>query len=1564
GATDGTADANGDGLADGADFAQLQSQLGRTADAGNSSIDIGVAIDVEVGGSAALRSTAGGEIRVGVAANGVDSGRTVELGRLTFETSGDVQVIEDSSQGLLLGVADFDGSAAPGANLGSHVLLEATGGEVLLSPLIADSLTVRAAEQITALDVNQTGGISVANDATFAAGLGAGRFLAADFDSNGVVDAADLAVWRANFGATDGTADANGDGLADGADYAFWQNAISSSRGVHLSTPLGLSVGGTAVFTDAAGGDISVGRASFTPALLNEFQFDTAGAVNMTLVTALPAVVRLTTSPGIPVNRAAAADLQVLGGAALRLDSLAVGSLSVVAAGGITDATRAQIHVAGRAALSTAPDFNTPVGAPLGITLADNAGDRFTAGSLDATTADTPDGVIEIGLGGDAEIGLIENLLGDAARISDNTDTVLQAADVRLLELTSGGAITGTGVVAVAEDAAFTTTGAGGEIELDQLAVGGEVRLATADGDAAITNDGVVTLGPTGVAGNLAVTANTSPASPEPTAGIRDTGTVSVAGMAEFRTTGLTADIMLDQLAVVGMIGLTAPTSGLVSPIGNATIVNATGIDFKTTSVGSLTATATTGGITNTGGPVSVDRAAALTAAAGDIDLGGANAFAAETISLSGGDVAYTAGATPTLQAIDAQTLAISSAEDIVDAGDAQIRVAGDATFTTAGGSIRLATSNSSMLEVGGLATFDAGVVGRGDIVVGNSFDTANFGSLSLIGGAANVNEASSTMLVDVDVTSLQLSSGGSIGDSSTLVISGNAGFSAANELVLNETGGATPDLLTVGGTASFTAASISVGGGGTFTAGSILFTAPGTVFIQEDDATTLLGSRAGTLTLISSGAITDGPTATSAADTRVTGDAAFTAGGDITLADAGGESLTVGGQAAFLANDGGPFDVRVGVLPPLGTGPPGQARFGSLLIEADEAFIAEADATRLDAATARRMTLSAAGSITDTTGTAIRIAEDLSLKADAGGSIFLAGSAADTLDVGGLAELTAGGAIAVGPAGLATFGQLSLAGTEVEVQEDDGTLLVGVAARSLELVSAGDITDAAGADIRVAQSAEFRAAAGAITLNDTGDLNNPADPSADVLVVGGQASFTSGNGVAVGAGGRAEFGSLAIDTTDASIQEDDSTLIDAVTAQTLRLDSRGAITDAPHASILVAGDAEFIADTRIELNDTAVNPLTSRPADLLDVGGKVSFTVDPAAADGSIDVGPAGVFTAGSLRFNAAGDVRIQEDASGTANGTVVAMTNTAGTVVLDSAGPIDVAGSITAAELVKLISAGGITLGADIAAGTPGGAAGQVGLFAQNAITQTGGGILTQAAGGELLVSIAGGGDAVLTSATNVTPRLAASINDGSLDAFTSGPLQVANLTIAGMNVAGVQIVDTGAADSHTLRLEAGNGDISQETQAVSDARIDADVQAATFVVADGRAILIDDLGVTPNATNYAATNNRLFNDNAGSPTPEADLVFATPDGGQRVGDLTVLEQTAVLLDGVDIQGELIVAAGRSPRPVGPYTGGLAIVDASAVVVDGPARLHAFGAGPGPLAIDVDQLAVAGVD
>jgi hypothetical protein len=79
-------------------------------------------------------------------------------------------------------------------------------------------------------------------------------FAAADFNQSGVVDAVDLAAWKAAFKSTAG-GDADGDGDSDGADFLIWQrqhhaaNASTATAAVPESKAFVLVVAGLVAFT-------------------------------------------------------------------------------------------------------------------------------------------------------------------------------------------------------------------------------------------------------------------------------------------------------------------------------------------------------------------------------------------------------------------------------------------------------------------------------------------------------------------------------------------------------------------------------------------------------------------------------------------------------------------------------------------------------------------------------------------------------------------------------------------------------------------------------------------------------------------------------------------------------------------------------------------------------------------------------------------------------------------------------------------------------------------------------------------------------------------------------------------------------------------------------------------------------------------------------------------------------------------------------------------------------------------------------------------------------------------
>jgi Ca2+-binding RTX toxin-like protein len=76
-----------------------------------------------------------------------------------------------------------------------------------------------------------------------------------DFNGDGVVNASDYGVWRANFGAESGPglrADGNGDGVVDAADYVVWRKTDLSQEGYNeWRTNFGRTSGGAALGASA-----------------------------------------------------------------------------------------------------------------------------------------------------------------------------------------------------------------------------------------------------------------------------------------------------------------------------------------------------------------------------------------------------------------------------------------------------------------------------------------------------------------------------------------------------------------------------------------------------------------------------------------------------------------------------------------------------------------------------------------------------------------------------------------------------------------------------------------------------------------------------------------------------------------------------------------------------------------------------------------------------------------------------------------------------------------------------------------------------------------------------------------------------------------------------------------------------------------------------------------------------------------------------------------------------------------------------------------------------------------
>ena len=305
-------------------------------------------------------------------------------------------------------------------------------------------------------------------------------------------------------------------------------------------------------------------------------------------------------------------------------------------------------------------------------------------------------------------------------------DTSVIGTDLDVTATT--GDITDASSVTVSGNAQFTSTT--GLINLDNLDVTGSIGVDSST-SSTLVNVGDVDLSLSNVGTTLDVTSTTG--------SITDSGVISVGGDACFDS----ADSLdLDSLNVTGSIGLTV--------VNNATLVNATAIDFKASNIGgNLDATATTGDITDSDAVV-VGGDACFEATTGAINL--------DQIAITGsiGVVAATTTDIVHATAVDLKASNVgtdlnvtATTGDITDSG--AVVVGGDACFEATAGAINLD---------------QLAVTGSIGVIAATSADIVNTTAVDL--KASNVG-------TNLNVTATT----GDITDSGAVVVGGDACFEA-----------------------------------------------------------------------------------------------------------------------------------------------------------------------------------------------------------------------------------------------------------------------------------------------------------------------------------------------------------------------------------------------------------------------------------------------------------------------------------------------------------------------------------------------------------------------------------------------------------------------------------------------------------------------------------------------------------------------------------------------------------------------------------------------------------------
>jgi hypothetical protein len=754
---------------------------------------------------------------------------------------------------------------------------------------------------------------------------------------------------------------------------------------------------------------------------------------------------------------------------------------------------------------------------------------------------------------------------------------------------------------------------------------------------------------------------------------------VEVTGIATLDAGG--DDILLDGSSnTFGGIDLTG-ASVEVNESGDLRIEGAAATTLTVTSTGQIRQ--------RTDGIVSVTGLASFDAGANDINLSGENNNFG-SVTLSGGSILFDEASNTVIREITAANLTLDAEGSIVDdISTAGIIVTGNAAFTADGPSvITLANQNSQ------------------------------FGTLSLTGSAVNAFEDGDTVLDTVNVTSLTLTSSGSISDvgASSIDVLAGAVLVAEDDIVL---GDAANDSVSFG---SLDVSAVNAE-------------------IEESDSTQLVNVTADNFTLTSAGAITQTAGLINIADT-LTLDAAtsnitlnrltntfnkvniISAGSahlvdqtaillgnidvtsldldvDGTITDDAGSTIEVGGSITLDAMGN---DITLDAL---------NHEFGSIEASGGVVSIVESDASVLDQITSDEFSLQSGSNVSqsgapitvagrftisgnsitlngadnslgsvDLTGTAIALTEDnatdlaqvsaTSLVLTSGGDVTQSGpiSVTDLLHVNTAAPVTLNDAGNL-------FGSVNITGSDVSFTEADDTLLVGLSASSVNATSAGNIL--APGRLTVAGASQFNAGANDITLSNVDNTLGALTLSGanvslvetgetELKVVNATTSLSvSSSGNIIDSAGSAIVAGATVLTTDGDITLGDNGA-DNVVFASIEL-------DAVDVNLRESDGTLFDDVSAVNLTITSAGDITQSASAQINVTGVSTFDVGA----GSISLNNASN-TFQSITVAQAGDVSIADTSA-----TILNQINS-GTLTLTSGGSITDNGVLTITGLLNL--------------------------------------------------------------------------------------------------------------------------------------------------------------------------------------------------------------------------------------------------------------------------------------
>ena len=329
---------------------------------------------------------------------------------------------------------------------------------------------------------------------------------------------------------------------------------------------------------------------------------------------------------------------------------------------------------------------------------------QVTGDSTFANTAGT-NAAITLGDSNNAFNGKVtfDTDAGSAVTITDATSLELETLSAASLNVTSGGAVTDGGTLAIT--GATSISASGQSITLDDTAsTFGSLSLTGAD--VAVIEADATELGTSAVSGTLAITSGGA---------VTDSGALTIAGATTISANG--QNITLDD---------TASTFGSLTLTGAGVAIT----EADATQLGSSSVT----------GSLSITSSGEVTDA-GTLTVGGVTTISASGQNITLDDASSTFGSL----SLTGENVAVTENADMELAAST---ISGTATFNSSGNAV----SDSGTLTIGGTTTINAGTA---TLTLDDS--SSSFADLKITGGDVYVEESGSLTASSVSATNLQL---------------------------------------------------------------------------------------------------------------------------------------------------------------------------------------------------------------------------------------------------------------------------------------------------------------------------------------------------------------------------------------------------------------------------------------------------------------------------------------------------------------------------------------------------------------------------------------------------------------------------------------------------------------------------------------------------------------------------------------------------------------------------------------------------------------------------------------